>query len=71
MSVKTMFYAVHTCNGLVGKEANIEKAKCPFWDSENEYCSIMERFDDGYDLPEDCILRTGDILVFIAREEKK
>jgi len=70
---KTLFYAVYNCSGILGPDGNDNQPKCPFYDADDGYCAIHERYDceEGLNLPKDCILRKGDILVFIARKGKE
>lgn len=68
MPKPSRYHKVVNCSGVVDPGAEpLRKAKCPFYDEDNEYCSLMERFDntEGLELPDDCLLRKYDIAVYI------
>lgn len=73
MANPSRFYAVVNCSGFVDPDAPLQEPKCPFYDEDDAYCSLMERYDntEGLELPDDCLLRRYDISVYLAEEEKE
>jgi len=63
----TRHYAVVNCSGMIDPDAPLQEIKCPFYDDEDGFCSLMERYDgsEGLKMPDDCLLLRTEILVYL------